>query len=301
MTARQEHEELARCRLCRALGEGCGADRLQGEALPPEAQQLVGMPNDQTWDEELIVLCPRCLTPYRYTCSAGYGEHTVSLDRATLPEARGLVGEPTYQALIDRLPGTLDHPDRAVQTFAARSLTDHHLRAGNAEAVLALLRHPSGNVCIQSTVTLMACAEHLQPYVPTFIGLLTDSRPNVRINAIRAFTVHKEDRKDTIRWGGAPLLQAVAEGSLHDHGYAFGKMVKVAANEGIDVSEFVPKLVELLGGNQPLAPYAAAEALLHLARTGRVGVEALQSMIAGVPGRDAQLLRLELDREGRPR
>lgn len=300
MTARKKNEELARCKVCKALGEGCCADRLQGEALPPEARQLVGMPTDLNLDEELIVLCPRCLTPYRYTCSAGYGEHTVGLDRETLAAARDLIGEPAYQTLIERLPGALEQPHHAAQTFAARSLTDHHLRAGNVEAVLALLHHPNANVCIQSLVILMARAENLQPYVPTLIGLLTDPRPNVRINAIRAFTVYTEDRKDTIRWGGAPLLRAVAEGSLHDHGYEFGKMVKVAINEGVDVSEFVPRLLELLGGNQPLAPYAAAEALQLLERTGRIAAEVLRPMLDGIPGREAQQLRLALDRQ-RPR
>lgn len=158
--ARGVRSTLDRCAPCAALGEDCAAHLHGGGALPEAALRLEGIPQDLSRDDERIVLCRQCRTPYRYECSAGFGEHHVSVTRASLEDGRDALGEATYAELLAGLPALLEAPSEPVQLYAARSLARHHVAEGDTGALVALLAHPIPRVraAVGLTVRVHAAA-----------------------------------------------------------------------------------------------------------------------------------------------
>ncbi len=282
---------LSACGICKELPANCYANGLSSETLPPAAYKLEGMPEDQIYDQEDIVFCPVCRTPYLYDCDVGFMEHDISLSRATLPEARGYFSDHDYAELIQHLADELENPDEATQTYAARSTAHHHLIKGDAVNLFALLRHPNPNVCVQTIVILLAHCENFQPYIATLIDLLSDTRPNVCSNAIRVFTTYTDEHKDEIKWGGETLIYALIKFPHNIYGYEIAKIILVAINESINVESALPRLVELLNSDQPLAPDAAAETLIHFARANLADAQLVSTLLEGVKGRAASKVR----------
>lgn len=233
---------LEQCALCRALGGGASADLLGNERLPEEVFELDGMSRDLSRDEEQLVLCRRCLTPYTYVCSAGYGEHWVSVTRTTLSGARAALGEANYAFALARLPAALGSTDERQQEFAAASLAHHHLLRGEVEPVLALLRHRSPRVVIHAALQVKVHARSLEPFVADFVALLTDGRPNVRVNVEGAFSPRLAGSRDAIRWGGVALLRAYRDHCVRGDPSEFRLLLQRAAEEGVDVSPYAADL-----------------------------------------------------------